>query len=243
MKIKTKLTLLFTLVIAILLLILNFYIYSLSKSYASSDFFKRLHDRVYATANIFLEADEAGKDPKVFKVFQEKYLEKLPGETIRVYDSLNQPAFISDSISRAFPISVIEKTRKEITYQTKENNKYTYGIYYLDNQGNFVILVTAVDEIGDEKLYHLRNTLIIGFVFSIIFVFFIGRFFIKQVFTPLREMNKQINKISETNMNLKLDEGNKKDELAELAMTFNRMLARIKNAFELQQNFVTNASH
>jgi signal transduction histidine kinase len=44
-------------------------------------------------------------------------------------------------------------------------------------------------------------------------------------------------------MNLKLDEGNKKDELAELAMTFNRMLARIKNAFELQQNFVTNASH
>lgn len=243
MKIKTKLTLLFTLVIAILLLILNFYIYSLNKKYASNDFFKRLHERIFATANIFLEADEIGKDVKIFREFQEKYLEKLPGETIRVYDSLNQPAFIRDSISRAFPISVIEKVRKEKIYQSKENNKYVYGIFYIDNQGNFVILVSAIDEIGNAELNHLRNVLLFGFIFSIIIVFFTGRFFIRQILKPLREINKQVNTITETNLNLRLNEGNKKDELSELATTFNRMIARIENAFELQQNFVANASH
>ena len=243
MKIKTKLTILFTLLIAILLLILNFYIYSLSKSYSSNNFFSQLRDRVFATANIFLEADEAGRDKSVFNEFQKKYLEKLPGETIRIYDSLNHPAFIKDSVSNNFPLQIIEKTRNENVFQDEKNNKFTYGIYYTDNQGNFVILVTAIDKIGKAKLIYLRNILIIGFVFSIIIVFFIGRFFVKQVLKPLRVINKQVNKISETNLNLRLNEGNRKDELAELAITFNRMLARIKNAFELQQNFVTNASH
>ena len=243
MKIKTKLTLLFTLLVAILLLIINFYIYSLSKSYASNNFFYQLRDRAYATANIFLEADEAGKDKNVFNEFQRKYLEKLPGETIRVYDSLNHPTFIKDSIPNGFPIQIIEKTRIEKVFQDKENNKYTYGVFYNDNQGDFVILVTAIDNIGYAKLIHLRNILIIGFIFSIIIVFFIGSFFVKQVLKPLRVINKQVNKISETNLNLRLNEGNRKDELAELAITFNRMLSRIKNAFELQQNFVTNASH
>ena len=241
MKIKTKLTLSFSLIIAILLLMLNIYIYSLSKKYASNDFNKRLHDRAYAVANVFLEEDEVSK--KIFEGFQEKYLEKLSGETIRVYDSLNQSVFINDSSHYAFPFSVIAKTRNEKIYQHKENNLYTYGIFYNDNQGDFVILISATDEIGDAKLNYLRTVLLIGFIFSIILVFFIGRFFVRQVLKPLREINKQVNNITETNLNLRLNEGNKKDELAELAITFNQMIARIKNAFELQQNFVTNASH
>jgi signal transduction histidine kinase len=241
MKIKTKLTLLFTLVIAVLLLLLNFYIFSLSKSYASDDFFSQLRVRAYAAANVYLEEDEVSK--KIFMEFQKKLLEKIPGETLRLYDSLNKPAFIRDSIPPAFSVSVIEKTRKEKTYQSKDKDVYTYGIFYPDNQGDFVILASAIDKTGDAKLNYLRNVLFIGFIFSIIIVFFIGRFFIKQVLKPLREINRQVNNISETNLNLRLNEGNKKDELAELAITFNRMLARIKNAFELQQNFVANASH
>jgi len=241
MKIKTKLTLLFTLVIAILLLVLNIYIYSLSKSYASNDFFNWLRERAYATANVFLEEDEVSK--KIFSDFQKKYLEKLPDEIIRVYDSKNQPAFVRDSIPPAFTISVIEKVRKAKKYQSKENDNYTYGIFYTDNQGDFVILVSAIDKIGDVKLKHLRNVLIIGFFFSIIIVFFIGRFFTKKMLKPVSGIIKQVNKITETNLHLRLSEGNGKDELAELAMTFNSMLTRIENAFDLQQNFVTNASH
>ena len=60
---------------------------------------------------------------------------------------------------------------------------------------------------------------------------------------PVGGIIKQVNKITETNLHLRLNEGNGRDELAELAMTFNSMLSRIENAFELQHNFVTNASH
>ncbi|MEI8202626.1 MAG: HAMP domain-containing sensor histidine kinase [Bacteroidota bacterium] len=241
MKIQTKLTLLFTIIIAILLIVLNLYIYSISKSYASSDFYNQLRERTYATANVYLEEDEVSKS--IFLVFLKKNLEKLPGELIRIYDIKNQPAFITDSTLPNFPVTIINSTRNEKIYKSKINDTYIYGIYYNDNQGDFVILISAIDKIGDEKLINLRNVLIIGFFFSIIIVFFLGRFFTKKMLKPVSEINRQVNKITETNLHLRLNEGNRKDELSELAMTFNNMLTRIENAFELQQNFVANASH
>jgi signal transduction histidine kinase len=197
--------------------------------------------RTYAAANVYLEEDEVSN--KVFQGFQKVLLEKIPGETIRMYDSINQPAFIRYSVPSDFPVVVIEKTRKEKTYKSKENGIYTYGIFYPDNQGDFVILASAADKIGDAKLYQLGNGLMITFFFSIFILFFIGRFFTKKMLKPINAIISDVNNITDTNLNLRLSEGNKKDELAELAITFNNMLERLENAFELQQNFVASASH
>jgi signal transduction histidine kinase len=241
MKIKTKLSLLFTFLVALLLIALNLYIYSISKSYASNDFFNRLRMRSYAAANVFLEEDEVSI--KVFQGFQKVLLEKIPGEIILVYDSVNKPVFIRDSTGFTFPFSVIEKTRKEKIYRNRVNGTYTYGIFYTDNQGDFVILTSAVDKIGDEKLKNLGNILVLGFFLSILILYFIGRFFTKKMLKPVNEIITHVNSITDSNLNSRLSEGNGKDELAELAITFNNMLERLENAFELQQKFVASASH
>jgi signal transduction histidine kinase len=241
MKIKTKLSLLFTFVIALLLIALNFYIYSISKSYASSDFFYKLRERTYAAANVFLEEDEVSN--KIFKEFQTKLSEKLPGENIRIYDLNNRPAFIIDTVVSSFPVSVIEQTRREKLYKSKNNGIYTFGIFYPDNQGDFVILASAKDMTGDAKLSHLKNVLIIGFLLSVFILYFIGRFFTSKMLKPVNEIINHVNNITDTNLNLRLSEGNGKDELAELAITFNNMLERLGKSFELQQNFVASASH
>jgi two-component system, OmpR family, sensor histidine kinase ArlS len=241
MKIKTKLTLLFAMIISLLLIVLNLYLYSISQSFASNDFFNRLRERTYATANVFLEEDEVS--PKVFKEFQNRLMERIPGEIIRIYNSNNQPVFIKDSVPSAFSTNVINKTRKEKTFHTKDKGTWIYGIFYNDNQGDFVILASAIDDIGDAKLDNLRNDLIISFFISLIILFFIGRFFTRKMLNPINEIIKQVSTISDTNLHLRLAEGNGKDELAELAINFNRMLARIEKSFELQQNFVANASH
>lgn len=241
MKIKTKLSLLFTFLVALLLIALNLYIFSISKSYASKDFFNRLRMRTYAAANVFLEEDEVSS--KVFQGFQKVLLEKIPGEVIMVYDSTNNPVFIRDSTGFTFSPSVIEKTRKEKMYKSRVNLTYTYGIFYPDNQGDFVILASASDQTGDAKLGNLKNVLIIGFFLSVLFLYFVGRFFTSKMLKPVNEIIDHVNNITDTNLNLRLGEGNGKDELAELAITFNRMIERIEKAFELQQNFVSSASH
>jgi signal transduction histidine kinase len=241
MKIKTKLSLLFTFIIALLLIVLNLFIYSISRSFASNDFFYRLRMRTYAAANVYLEEDEVSN--KVFQGFQKVLLEKLPGETIGVFDLRNQPVFIMDSLPSVFPVAVIERTRKEKIYKSKDKGTYTYGIFYPDNQGDFVILASATDRIGDAKLNQLGNGLLIEFFFSLFILFFIGRFFTMKMLKPINEIITHVNNITDSNLNLRLSEGNGKDELAELAITFNNMLERLENAFVLQQNFVASASH
>ena len=241
MKIKTKLSLLFTLVISLMLIALNFYIYSLSKSFASSDFFSRMRQRVYAAANVYLEEDEVSK--KKFQEFQVKFLEKLSDEAIRFYDVRDQPAFIEDSAQPAFPVSVIERTRNEKVYKNKDHGIYTYGIFYTDNQGDFVILISADDKSGDLKLKHLGNILILGFFINLIVLYFVGGIFTKRMLTPISDVITHVNSITDTNLDLRLNAGNGKDEFAELAITFNKMLERLGNSFKLQQSFVANASH
>ena len=60
---------------------------------------------------------------------------------------------------------------------------------------------------------------------------------------PVSDISDQANNITETNLHLRLNTGNSKDEIAELAITFNKMLERLEHSFDLQKEFVSNASH
>lgn len=60
---------------------------------------------------------------------------------------------------------------------------------------------------------------------------------------PISNITQRVNDISATNLHLRLDIKNKKDELGQLASTFNTMLDRLETSFEIQSNFISNASH
>jgi signal transduction histidine kinase len=52
-----------------------------------------------------------------------------------------------------------------------------------------------------------------------------------------------VDRISISRLGSRLDEGNRHDEIARLAITFNKMLARLESAFQMQRNFISYASH
>jgi signal transduction histidine kinase len=59
----------------------------------------------------------------------------------------------------------------------------------------------------------------------------------------VRKIIKKVNTITASNLHLRLENYNSKDEIAELTQTFNDMLDRLETAFETQNNFISNASH
>lgn len=61
--------------------------------------------------------------------------------------------------------------------------------------------------------------------------------------SPLQTMNARARAISEDNLHQRLGFGERRDELGELAGTFDDLLARLERAFESQRRFVSNASH
>ncbi|MFN3939977.1 MAG: ATP-binding protein, partial [Chitinophagales bacterium] len=107
----------------------------------------------------------------------------------------------------------------------------------------FVVLASAIDIYGKQRLKNLRNILIVAFSISLIILIIAGNIYAKRALLPISKLIKQVNNITANSMNLRLDEGNRTDEIAQLASTFNQMLDRLETAFKVQRNFIANASH
>jgi signal transduction histidine kinase len=240
MKIKNRLSLYFTLITAVILFIALVITYISFNSLLKSDFYSRLMDRAKVASQLYLKADEISADS--LGNVKKRYLRQLPGEVIRIYDSKNAPSFIKDN-QQYWSTKVIELVRKRREMAFSEGDRQTVGNYYNDNQGDFVILVSAVDTQGNQRLSDLVEIMTILLISVIAGLFVISRWFSKKALEPIDNVVKQMQLVRASNLSLRISEGNGKDEISTLAQNFNRLLMHLENAFELQQSFVTNASH
>ncbi|MBA3899872.1 MAG: HAMP domain-containing protein [Bacteroidetes bacterium] len=241
MKIRNRLTLQFTALVAIIMFVVLSAIYALSYRYSSNGFYERLKERAIVSAHLFLEEDEINH--ALFKTFQEKYFQKLNEEVIQIYNESDETEFVDKNHTVSISSAQLKKIRekKEITFSDGER-QYA-AIYYYDNQGDFVIIASAIDKFGQARLENLRIAMFACFFLSLLFIYFAGWVYAKKALSPIPEVVSQVKKISASNLHLRVDTGNGKDEIAELSLTFNNMLERLESAFEMQKNFVSNASH
>ena len=240
MKIKNRLALYFTIISVLILLIALATTFFTFTSFAKTDFYGRLMDRAKVAAQLYLEADEISVDS--LNHVRQRYLKQIPGEVVRFYNDRNAPSFIKDR-EQYWSDNVINMVRARRQAEFTEGARQTVGIYYNDNQGNFVILVSAEDIQGRHRIEDLIEIMAIMLVCVSAALFFIGRWFAKKALEPMDEIVNQVQKVRASNLSVRIDEGNGKDEISELAQNFNRLLKHLENAFELQQTFVINASH
>jgi signal transduction histidine kinase len=240
MKIKNRLSLYFSAISTIVLLIVEIVICLIFNSLIKTDFYSHLMDRATVAAQVYLEADEISADS--LSHVRERYVKRLPSEVVRFYDDKNTASFIKDK-DQYWTDAVINQVRKSKEVEFAEGNRQTVGIYYNDNQGNFVILVSAVDEQGTKRTKDLIEGMAILLICSMAILFLISRWFAKKSLEPIAKLIKQMHNVSAGNLSLRVDEGNGRDEISELATNFNNLLRNLENAFELQQSFVVNASH
>lgn len=96
---------------------------------------------------------------------------------------------------------------------------------------------------GALLLLNLTTNLLIGVLSAITLVFIINFLLSKEIITPIRHIIKNVQKITASNLHLRLPTKTGKDELAALTQTFNDMLDRLETAFETQSNFLNKAAH
>lgn len=70
-----------------------------------------------------------------------------------------------------------------------------------------------------------------------------GRKSNKKILKPIEEMTETVKNISVNALDTRLNVSGAKDELKDLAVTFNDMLDRIQKSYEAQHQFVSDASH
>jgi two-component system sensor histidine kinase ArlS len=70
-----------------------------------------------------------------------------------------------------------------------------------------------------------------------------GWFFSRQLLKPIEEIATTVDDISATNIEKRLPELSVNDEWNKLSVTFNNLLHRLQESFEIQGRFISNASH
>lgn len=241
MTFRTKLALSFTLLFATIFCIIGIVVYYFSERYTKNEFHERLHDRAHIAAQLYLDEDELS--PKMMQRVREQYTKSLPEEQVHIYDSNRQPAFKLGEVDLVGLDHNFDRLDKEGFIEFTTNKRQWVGWKFDDNQGQFYVLVSAEDLYGQSKLANLGRVLFISFLGSLALVIIGGRVFTGQVVQPINDIVREVNQIRASSLHRRLKEQGRRDEIGNLVHTFNQMLNRLEMSFDMQKNFISNASH
>jgi signal transduction histidine kinase len=215
-------------------------IYYLSTEFIETDFYDLVKEKATLTAWKYFEKDEMSA--MLYQKVMDKNVITLPDAKEIVLDT-KEARKVADSLEKILPHPLVLKLLSGQTVKFRNKDTQGVGIYYPDNQGTFIIIITAVNKFGILQQKKLFNLLLLIFLGSIVLIFLLGRLYATNVLYPIANILKNVKRIRATNLSLRLKENTRNDELAELTRTFNQMLDRLENSFTLQKNFIHNASH
>lgn len=241
MKVKNRLSLQFTFMFAILLLVVLTGIYLLVEHNRLKSFMNKLDERAVIVAQFYLAEDNLSKD--IFKQVAKKFPQSLTHESIRIYDDQFNSKFTrEDSISWA-PDFLAQVVKKK-SIHTRQGETQITGIYYPDNSGNFIVVVSAIDDRGLHDMEQLRLIMTMFFISSLFITFFIGRIFASISLQPIVSITGNLKRIRASSLHHRLPVNTAKtDETDNLSSAINQLLEHLEQSFEGQKSFVANASH
>lgn len=242
MNIRTKLTLRFSIIVATILIVFSASIYYLSSEYRKEEFYSRLESRAITTARLFISVQEV--DNKLLRIIDRNSIHAMFQEKVLVFNESNQVVYSSlDDFTLDYSDSLINEIRRREKVEYSQNSNEFVGITYSAGNRKFVVIASAYDRYGNSKLNNLAQVLWAGLFVGLLSTVLFGVVFSRLVLAPLARMNADVSGISAGNLSRRIDEGNKRDEIAQLAINFNKMLERIESAFNIQRQFVSSASH
>jgi signal transduction histidine kinase len=245
MKIRTRIAYLFAVIVATLLLIFSIGIYYLSADNREREFYERLREKAITTARLLYESN-GNTIPQTLQLIDEQDKAALYAEEISVFDDHNNLIYHNLKSSVRIHSGILQQlslTRDKEIKRRISDREYLYK-YYVEKGKNLTIVVSAIDKYGLSKLYFLITILSICWVASVLVIVIAGWVFAGNALEPIADVISQVEQINFATLDQRrVSTENDKDEIAQLAQTFNRMLDRLQESFYIQKSFVANASH
>lgn len=243
MKIRHKTTLLFTLLVTAILLILNIFIYYSTSSERKDFFRKRLKSRASNNAQVY---DFFGDSSiTMLQRIDSGTLVILPQKTVAIYDSTGKILYqykANDSLHPLPEPAILAEVKINHEDYFRDGEREGLALLYQGGQ-TFTIVVAAYDADGRQRLSELKKLLILSLLIGMFVTIITGVVFSSQLVRPMKAIIDKVNDISSHDLSKRVPAGKSRDELTELASTFNSLLARLEESFATQRRFISNASH
>jgi signal transduction histidine kinase len=242
MEIRRRLLYQFIAIVAMILVFVSLSIYFLFAGGRKQEFYERLGSKAKLVAQMLIDIDEI--DAELLKKIEKNNPVSLQNEKIIIFDFKDKIVYSTDEdgFLKITP-QMINDVRLQDEIRLNQESYEILGQFYAGKYDRYVVFAAAQDIYGLRKLTRLKIILLFVFITSLFIVFLSGKVFVSRALTPISKIMAQVGAIGESNLNARISEGNGKDELSQLAQTFNKMLERIESAFKTQKYFIANASH
>lgn len=239
MKIQTRLSLYSSIVFGVIFTIISMLIFALYYQNAKQSIFTNLKKTSYITAFFHLEEDELNREE--FAKIKVQFNELVNNQFYQVYNE-------QDSLYFGYPeLNItpqrLDQIRNERELAFDNEDFFCYGIYYEDNQGDFVVIVREKKEILFDQLALLLWIIIPSLLIGVLAIIFFSKWMANVAYRPFRQVIREVNMISSNDLDVQIESPNTQDELQHLIETFNTLLSKISETFIIQRNFVRYVSH
>ncbi|RTQ46294.1 HAMP domain-containing protein [Hymenobacter gummosus] len=242
MLIRNKLILRFTLLVLAIQLSLSLFVYFFHAATREQKFVNRLRGKCELTGRILLQRGNLRAG--ILRTFRRRDLLTMPQEQISVYSPHGRLIYESDDrIDQRGNEAHLAEVRPERPVSFRFGGREALGMTYAFEGGDYRIFAAGYDDVGFQQLDKLRLILLVGNLGALALIVVAGWYFAEESLKPMARVVREVRRITASNLSRRVNEGNQKDEVAQLAMTFNRMLAGLEQAFEAQKSFVAHASH
>lgn len=238
MRIRHKLTLYFSLASALTILAFGLSVYFFSAQYRKNEFFQRLKVRVEIAEKFFLERSAFSQEDSIR--IRDQFLNTLPDETEEV---AAMSAGWQNRLRYRYPKDFVESLEGQDEMYFHSDTVQGAGKVFHLKDGNYAVIITAVDKVGMQVLSNLRTIVTLSILGCIIVTSILSYYIARRLIWPISKKINKANSITGTNLHERLIVYNPDDELGEMAIAFNRLLDRLEGAFKMQKLFVANASH
>ncbi len=239
MNIKTRLSIQFTLLVFGILLFFSVLAYYFSHTSQRSKFRENLLDRAQNTAILLINVE--GIDSTLLKKIHQT-TSSLIEEEIAVTDSTDNLIYINNTHYLTAKVLIEKSYNSSPNYFSigeKDGVSYNHTI----NNKVYHVYVLAYDNSRAENLIELRTILFWSILVSVWLSITASYFFSKLAIRPISNIIAQVKDINSSKLSSRLNEGRRRDEIEQLAITFNQMLSDLELVFKSQDEFVSNASH
>jgi signal transduction histidine kinase len=242
MLITHRLTIKFTFLVAFILATLSISFLYFYLTFRNEEYTNQLEQTLRLVDKLLIKKDTI--DNELLQIIDKTSLNKLFQEKITIFNEKNQIIYTTNPlIPNGVTDSLLQLIRQKEKISFHMEEREAVGMVHKGKLQSYVVAISAKDIHGLNEFKNLLYALLISNSIGLLIVIVAGWFFARRALEPITAIVQQVQKISPSQLAYRLDEGNRKDEIANLAMTFNKMLDKIHYSYEMKKNFVANASH
>jgi signal transduction histidine kinase len=244
MSVRITITILFTLLVALVLTVVCLSVYFFSYTLRVNTIQTKLTNKAITIGNLLSESHVFSRelvrkiDSLTFLSYTNKIIQAYDSENNKIYEYKDQPR---NFVSVAPELLKQARIKEKVFFRIGEREAVAYN--YVNDKLKNVIVAAGEDPEGKQTLKNLLAILVVSYLGGLVIAGFGGYFFSNGLLQPIIKIADDVNHISAQNLSKRINTGTAKDEWNYLSNTLNDLLNRLQESFDMQKRFIANASH